>query len=217
MNKRGQIYILVSLILGLIIFVLSSKPNIINISSAKDDFKDISVNYNQESSRFLNSLIKEKIVDSVLIKDKFTSFSLVFAQYSKSQNPSFGLIYLLNYNNRLYLGNFLDKQIIINDENWPANQVIPGCFEQINTTIKYGVGGIIDTFDLFQFTGCSKDFPNPLNNNFLLKIGDELIDYEITVFNDQPEVVVISREGVLEDRKVFVENQFIQGKKRKNG
>ena len=57
MDKRGQIYLIVSLIIGLVIFVLTSQPNTINLTPHNNDFKLISQNYNQESNRFLGTLI----------------------------------------------------------------------------------------------------------------------------------------------------------------
>ena len=134
MNKKGQIYLIVSLIIGLVIFVLTSQPNTINITPSDDDFKVISQNYNQESSQFLASLIKDQVTDENIIQERFTKFSVVFTQYAKSRNPSFGLIYLLNYNGKLYMCNFLDKRIEIK-VNPPFN--LEGCYTNIPAKVTY--------------------------------------------------------------------------------
>ena len=218
MDKRGQIYLVVSLIIGLVIFVLTSKPNIINITPIEDDFKEISQNFNQEAGRFISSRIKEGETNEI-IAEQFTRFSLTFTQYSKNQNPTFGLIYLLNYNGKLYVGNFLDKQIILTDESWITpenpNQIILGCFESITVSANYDIFNLGTTINSGEFSSCTKVLETPLDNNFILKIGEEEIDYEIKVIEGQAEVIVISRENVFEDRKVFLENQFIKGKEKK--
>ena len=219
MNKKGQIYLVVSLIIGLVIFVLTSKPNIINVTPSEDDFSEISQNFNQESGRFISSRIKEGAT-SEMISEHFNGFGLTFTQYSKSQNPSFGLIYLLNYNGKLYVGNFLEKHITLTDESWvtPGNeiQIIPGCFEIISVTASYDIFGTGTTLSSGEFNICTKTLDTPLDNNFILKIGEESIDYEINVIDGQAEVVVISRENIFEDRRVFLENQFIKGKKHRD-
>jgi hypothetical protein len=152
-----------------------------------------------------------------MISEQFTRFSLTFTQYSKSQNPTFALIYLLNYNGRLYVGNFLDKHIILTDQSWTTpenpNQIIPGCFENIVVSANYDIFGTETTINSGEFSPCTKILETPSDNNFILKIGEEEVDYEINVIEGQAEIVVISREDIFDDRKVFLENQFIKGRK----
>ena len=213
MNKRGQIYLIVSLLVGLVILALTSQPNTINVTPSDDDFRLISQNYNQESAKFLSSLIENGETDTDEVKNKFTEFSIIFTQYSKSQNPTFGLVYFLNYGNRLYVGNFLDKSITI-------NPTIPGCYNYIQAVIKYGSqGNIRDNLPLVDINEkqCNQLIPvNILEDNTLeMRIGEEDFVYEINIIPGQPEVMVISRETQGEDRKVFVEKQFIKGKRDK--
>ncbi len=213
MNKRGQIYLIVSLLVGLVILALTSQPNTINVTPSDDDFRLISQNYNQESAKFLSSLIENGETDTDEVKNKFTEFSIIFTQYSKSQNPTFGLVYFLNYGNRLYVGNFLDKSITI-------NPTIPGCYNYIQAVIKYGSqGNIRDNLPLVDINEkqCNQLIPvNIFEDNTLeMRIGEEDFVYEINIIPGQPEVMVISRETQGEDRKVFVEKQFIKGKRDK--
>lgn len=214
MNKRGQVYLIFSLIIGLVIFVLTSQSNLINIGPKDNSFKDISKNYNHESNKVIGSLIKEgKTTDE--ISKQFTSFSVLFTQYSKSRNPSFGLIYILSYNNIVYVGNFLDKSIDLIDI---SNKVIPpslqGCFSSVPVTIDYGNFRLDDetNYKTFQQSACFRQVSAP-QNKIELTIGDEEVIYEIYIHPNQAEVVVISRERVRDDRLVFVEDEFIKGKK----
>ncbi len=213
MNKRGQIYLVSSLIIGLVVFVLVTQSNVVNITPTDNDFKSISQNYNQESTQFLSSIIIKDKTKTDYISKQFATFSSLFTQYSKSQNPTFGLIYFLNFDNNLYAGNFLDKEIRLNDENWQKEEIIPGCSQNIDARISIDKFSIENNIPIEKFTNCYKILPAP-NGEFNLKIGDEEINYDINIRPGQPEVVVISRESVVQDRKVFVENQFIKGKKR---
>lgn len=213
MNKRGQIYLIASLIIGLIIFILVTRSNLVNITPTDNDFKFLSQNYNQESTQFLSSIIAKDKTKTDYISKQFSTFSSLFTQYSKSQNPTFGLIYFLNFDGNLYIGNFLDKEVRLNDENWQNEEVIPGCSQNIDVRISFDKFSIENNIPAGEFTNCYKILIAP-NDKFNLKIGDEEIDYDITIRPGQPEVVVISRESTFQDRKVFVENQFIKGKKR---
>ncbi len=220
MNKKGQIYLIISLLVGLVIFVLTSEPNTVNITPHDDDFKLISQNYNQESSKFLSSLIENSITTPSEIEKKFTEFSIVFTQYSKSQNPTFGLIYFLNYNNNLYVGNFLDKAITFQVN---PTYTLSGCYGDISAVISYGDrGSVTEKIDakVYSTKNCITTvtgLPDDKDSVVTLNLeGEEEIVYEVNIILGQPEVIIISRESEGEDRKVFVEKQFIKGKRDKN-
>jgi hypothetical protein len=191
------------------VFVIASRSNIINISSTDADFKEISENYKHESSRYLNALIKgsEEELTQEKISDGFYSFTGVFTQYSKSQNPTFGLIYLLNYKGMLYIGNYLDKTIVFDSTE------LPGCRDKISATIIYGPGGITEAFDSEEFTDCKTEI-TLTSSIFTFSIKGEDIIYETRVVEGQPEVIIVSRENILENRKVFFDNQFVTGKRK---
>lgn len=221
MNKRGQIYLIAALITGLLIFVLTNQPNKISMSVHDEDFKLISQNYNQESSKFLSTMINTQ-TPSDKVSNRFRDFSIFFSQYSKTQNPSFGMIYFLNYDNNLYMGNFFDKEIKVDflreDGTIKNSKTLNGCYEYIKGDLKYGTAGSLKIFfDLGNFIDCVKteSFSQDDNKDKMVqfKIGKENIIYEVNLISGQPEVVVLSRENVAEDRKVFVEKQFIKGKR----
>jgi len=141
------------------------------------------------------------------ISGKFSSFTRLFTQYSKSQNPTFGLIYLLNYKGILYLGNYLDKTIIFDSTE------LPGCLEKISATITYSLGETTEEYDLQEFTECKKEI-TPASSTFTFSIKGEEIIYETRIVEGQPEVIIVSRENILGSRKVFVEDHYIKGKRR---
>ena len=231
MNKRGQIYLLASIIIGLVIFVLASKTNIINTALQNNDFKEITQNYNSESAKSVSSLIKEgKNENDIALK--FAEFSVVFTQYSKTKNPSFGLIYFFNYNNNLHIGNFLDQNVKVFTSNENLNDpnsgiFLVGCFSIVSSSLDYNQFQISMPQNAATFYGengrpstsvygpCTKRI-SPAPSYVNLQIGDESIDYKVDIIQNQPQVAVISRESLSQDRKVFVDHQFIRGNRHTN-
>ena len=131
-------------------------------------------------------------------------------------------MYFLNYNNNLYVGNFLDKKITLSQADPSFSRTIEGCYKEINAVISYGTeGNLKDTANVGDFNQKNCIF---LKNNLgepdkiivlELTIEGENLIYEVNLIPGQAEVIVISRENLQEDRKVFVEKQFIKGKKKK--
>ncbi len=218
MNKRGQVYILFALVIALVVFVLTNKSNIINITPSDSEFKEISENYETESSNLVSSLIKFNKLDEE-ISEQFATFSILFTQYSKSKNPSFGLVYFLNHNNVLRVGNFLDKNIKVTGGSSDIN--LEGCYSLVPVFINYNTFQINNYIDYETYRRNSITSPcvneiTPAPDQIILKIGDEEIEYEVNIIPQQPRVVVISRENLFQDRKVFLDDQFVKGKRHRD-
>ena len=227
MNKRGQIYIIVSLIIGLIIFVLTIKSNFVNLTPTNDDYREISQNYNHESSQFIASKIKlssgKPGADE--ISQQIFSFSKDFTEYAKSINPDFGLIYFLNYENNLLIGNFFDKNIFISINNQEYIEIV-GCYSINSATINSGQGPgnnieVSTTQGNYNEDACRKVIPISTQiNNFNLKIkGEDELEYNIKFISEQPEVILISRENVIQqnevtERKVYLKDYQVTGIKK---
>ncbi|MBS3145542.1 hypothetical protein J4414_01950 [Candidatus Woesearchaeota archaeon] len=60
MKKRGQIYILVALIIGIVVFLVVSRTNIFIQEELTTDIQAIGENYVIESNKLINSLIGAK-------------------------------------------------------------------------------------------------------------------------------------------------------------
>src|SRR3989344_1476214 len=101
-GKRGQIYLLAALILGLVIFLLVAETNVVKETVIEDDFESLAKNYEIESAKFMNSILERGITD---IPNEFLKFTIIFSSYAKTKNPEFGIIYAFINNNRLYIGN----------------------------------------------------------------------------------------------------------------
>jgi len=205
MNKRGEIYILAAIILATILYSLATTVNYIRQESMDDDFEKISKNYELESSKLINNLLLQ---DSPDINGSFNVFTLLFTSYSKSQNPSYGIIYTLGFrddegNSKIQIGNYFDKEIIIlaGMDEYP----LPGCFEEIPATLTFdGLNldaGIIQ--EDIEFCVLNLDY-RPL-----IKVGieddvGETSWYSIEIRENSPQIMIISRLEEGEQRKVFI-------------
>lgn len=198
MNKRGQIYILVALILALVLYMLMTKTNIIYEHEIIDDFETLSRNYDIEASKFMNSLLSEDKSEGE-VEILFDIFTCDFTRYAKNQNPDFSLIYVFEYGENLYIGNYLEQPILVED-----TYMIPGCKE--GTVISGGVEGL-EFGGSLSMCGCVEPI-EPLSS-LDLTIGSTL--YEIDITSGRPEIIIVSREDKGEQRKVYTKEEYVDG------
>ena len=86
MSKRGQIYILAAILLAITIYSLSTTVNIIEQEDIKGDFNSLAQNYEIESFKIINSVLKS---GDVSIPEAFENFTFLFSSYSKTKSPNF--------------------------------------------------------------------------------------------------------------------------------
>ncbi len=198
MNKRGQVYLLVALILALVLYMLMTKTNIIYEHEIIDDFETLSKNYDIEASKFMNSLLSEDKSEEE-VENLFDSFTCYFTEYAKNQNPDFSLIYIFEYGENLYIGNYLEQPILVEDI-----YMIRGCKE--GTDFGGGVGGLKFGGSL-STCGCVETI-EPLSS-LEITIGSTL--YEIEITSGRPEIIIVSREEKGEQRKVYTKKEYVGG------
>lgn len=210
MEKRGQVYILVAIVLAIVIFGLVTVVNKVGQENIESDFKELSDNYASESARLINAMIADPDID---ISSIFVNFTASFTSYAKTVNPKFGLIYAFYYGNELHIGNYLDTRINVQCENC-APKTLEGCFEKIPATITLaGLGldvgeqynSLIKDCNLIQvrdtdFTG------NPTYIDVTIKD----VPYRFNIKQGHPEMMIVSWENRAEQRKVFTEGDFVK-------
>lgn len=205
MNKRGQIYLLAALILGLIIFLVVTETNLVKETVIEDDFESLAKNYEVESAKFMNSLLAAATPPD--IPQEFLKFTIVFSSYAKTKNPEFGIIYAFIYNNRLYVGNYLDRLVRIPSAT-PQN--LPGCYQRLNTEIVISGFRVPTPTEMNALDDCLLSLSVPVNNRFTFFIEDT--EYEVELEPSRPEIIIVSREEVANQRKVFVKGNFNKGR-----
>lgn len=206
-NNKGQIYILAAIILGFVVFILFSRSNIIRKTITEDDFEQLSKNYEIESSKFINQMLLE----NKDIPDSFLKFTILFTSYSKTQNPLFNLIYVYEYNDNLYIGNYLNETLVI--EKSGKRYSLTGCFDKIKASLSVaGLSLQISNLDYSLIDSCTAVISAPEKDEIYpisLIINDFV--YSIDVIAGNPELVIVSREEKSGNRKVFTKGKFRKG------
>lgn len=206
MAKKGQIYLLAALILGFIIFLLVAETNVVRETVIEDDFESLAKNYEIESAKFMNQIVEKGVTD---LPQEFLKFTILFSSYAKTKNPEFGIIYAFIYNGHVYIGNYLDTDIRI--KHAPSGKErLPGCYQQIDATIVVAGFPIRTNVATGAYTACMLDMPLPPANTLKFAIKD--VEYEVELEPSRPEIIIVSREEVDNQRKVFVRGNFRKGR-----
>ena len=217
MQKKGQVYILAVIILAFIIYTLFTDTNIVKPTIVEDDFTALATNYGVESAKLVNYLLSKNINNAGDIRNNFTLFTTTFTSYSKTKNPAFGLLYLFHYQDRLYIGNYLEEEatITVDDEE----KIITGCLRTIPAGFKLAGATIhvgIEDVDLYtQNTPCVQsiavldvDFTYPVDISIADAEGTNSL-YTTSITKGKPDVVIISREKKDNTRRVYTKGKFM--------
>lgn len=200
MNKKGQVYILAAIIITFLIYLLFSETNVIHETVIDDNFEELSKNYEIEGAKFVNSLIGKEPNE---IADEFSDFSSVFTSYAKTKNPEFSLIYLFSYEDEVYVGNYLDEDVQINNEP----DKLDGCFEDIDTSVVIaGINIDIDDIKKSEIKRCINKYTGN-SDTVDIKVGD--VGYRFELQQKRPEIVIVSREKKGEQRKIYTKGEYV--------
>lgn len=195
MNKRGQIYIVAALILSVVIFLLVSQTNFVREILIEDDFEQISQNFDIESAKFMNSLLAGDDDD---ISSDFDTFTKKFTDYVKVENPEFEFVFVIEYGVDKYAGYYIKKDIKIGpDTTLESNDPITGDVYQDDFSIT------------LEITGEGK--VRSVNDTSTITIED--IVYILNIDPGTPQIIIISREEKGEQTKVYLNEEFIEGRK----
>lgn len=203
MNKKGQIYILASILLSLVLYGMSTIPNMVVQQEFKGDFEKLTKNYEQESSKFVNSvLLSEKDV-----LESFTNFTVIFMSYSKSQNPNFGVITLLSYKNQLRIGNYLKQPILI-DTGTGELKNLNGCFDKISSLLIFnGVTIDLTAAEIKDIEKCFIDL-TPSEKVWVGIVEQkeplQVLWYPFKVIPNKPQLMVINLQEEARQRRVNI-------------
>ena len=210
MDKRGQLYIMSAIIIAFILYIIITPSNIIKKTTETSNFQEIAKNFDRESSKFLNSLIKKKQD----IYDSFLNFTILFTSYSKTKNPNFGLIYAFIKDNKLYIGNYLQDEATF---KYSSHQTtIKGCLDQIKTS--FSVAGLdvgIPNVNILNYQDCLKEIPiTPSSTNEISITITEPDTGSITTFKTEisennPDLIIISKEKKDNIRRIYTKGKFI--------
>lgn len=198
MNKRGQIYILVALVLAVVIFSMSQIINITYQKSMESRFESLTENYVSESSKLVNILVANPDLEPEQKMDLFINFTTMFTSYAKTVNPDFQIIYAFKSDEETYIGNFLTSNILI--EIGGEIQLLEGCLAKVPANIEFEGFGLKSTIEFTDLEDCTERFEVESNE---IHISIEGISYSFKVYENRPEIVIVGWEEREEQRKVY--------------
>ena len=104
-NKRGQFYIIISVILAIAVFSVTSNPNKIQEAILFESFESLSNNYIHESGYVINSALKNQ----ENVEEELDEFTIKYLEYSQQRNPNLNLLYVYSnpVNGEIILVNYL--------------------------------------------------------------------------------------------------------------
>ncbi len=199
MRKKGQVYIIAAILLSVVIFALASVTNIAKQEKFKGDFEKLSRNYETEGSKLINTVVS---TEGDKVGEKFGKFTYDFTAYSKTQNSQFGLIYVLDYGGRVYIGNYLKGEIYVDDGSGMPFKLL-GCFEEVPASISFGTLGANFDIKSSPLKECVKDIPEPSENKTIyIAVNNSWYPFELTP--GKPQMMVVSKMEQQEQVKVFI-------------
>jgi len=199
--KKGQVYLLAAIIIGLLLFTLVTPSNLVHQQVIDDDFEALSQNYQVESAKFLNEVLNQQGVDRSVINTSFLNFTIAFTSYSKTKNPNFGLIYAFPFGAGLFIGNYaqVPMNITVNSNMIPLD----GCFDEVSTTVSVaGVNLDIPGLTPSMYKDCTTFTAYPTDDKMNLLIED--VHYTFNLDGGRSDIIVVSRESLGDDIKVFM-------------
>jgi hypothetical protein len=199
MDKKGQIYIIAAILLSVVIFALASVTNAAKQDKFKGDFEKLSKNYETEGAKLINTVVNTKED----VGSRFGNFTYAFTSYSKTQNSQFGLIYVLDYNGRVYIGDYLNQDVYV-DYGGPELMNLTGCFGAVGASVSFGdlTAKFDSSVNYINLAECVKDVPSPTDKKIYLLIKNSWYPFQLV--SGKPQMMVVSQMEQAEQRKVFV-------------
>lgn len=132
MNRRGQFYLIIVLVLAFLIYGVTGKTNSIEKPILFQDFSDLSENYVTESKNIVNDALYS---NSPNIEVEVEAFTREFLVYAKQKNPSMGIVYVYKNETGINVVNYLDQPI------GTPTEFIPTANQEVLERVIFDVGG----------------------------------------------------------------------------
>lgn len=227
MEKRGQVYILAAVIIGVLLFTIFATVNTSKQVDLNANFDRLNENYERESERFINAYVSDNSPTDELEKT-FPEFAWNFNKFAMETNPEFGIISTLSYTNKEgnkinLIVNMLDTPVFVttrftenggvfkpnNDEG--AVKVVIGCSEILDASLTIPGVGTINPGETVGKQGV-KACLHKVNNvdRVFLFVNDMWVGYEIPKEKDpKPGLIVTAKSDEGEQTQIFVNENEI--------
>jgi len=194
MNKRGQFYLIIVIVLALVIYGVTYQSNTIQESKTFEDFHDISQNYLVESKKIINSNLQKEPLGSPL--ESLDIFTISFLQYAKARDPNLELLYIYRNDgtNEIFLQNYLGDTINLNDQI-----EIPGANDQVIQEVTIEVGSQTYTYQVPVALGefGREWYGAEVPQEFDLSIGGIIHKFDLSDNSEDFKVIIRTETGAV--------------------
>jgi len=188
MNKKGQFYIIIVLVICMALYGVTREENTIKEATLFEDFSQLSANYIEETPKVINYVIKEN-------GDVYTElgeFTEEFLDYAKKRNSNVGIFYVYNDGS----GN-VELRNYMSETGYTDLGTISGFDEEIIQSVTVEIGGKdfyhqvpvgINEFGEGWYTSSGQ------TNNFDLTLGGIVHNFDLTDPNIPEFIVILKSE-----------------------
>lgn len=194
MNKKGQFYIIIVLVICMALYGVTRDENTIKEATLFEDFSQLSANYVEEAPKIINYAV----YDHKDVNDTLENFTKEFLSYAKKKDPNMGLLYVYGDGTpQIKINNYMDEEVAT-----PGEKTIPGFNQEIVQSITVNIGGkdfyhqVPVGVDEFGEEWYSSSQPNP--GLLKLSVGGILHTFDLTATNIPLFKVLIKSENVPE-------------------
>lgn len=188
MNKRGQFYIIISVVLAIAVFAVTATPNKLQEAILFEDFEDLSNNYIHESEYVINEVLSKPenpdITDPQDVVDELDEFTSGYLAYAKQRAPNLQLLYAYSNGTHIHIVNRFDESI-------EGDPQILGAGEGLIQDISISVGGKDFSYKVpVKAEKFGKDWYQEILGfgNFDLSIGGVIHPFQ---FDETPDLKVV--------------------------
>jgi hypothetical protein len=188
MNKRGQFYIVIALILSMTIYGVTYRVNTIEEPKVWEDFNKVSENYITQTAIVINGALKNKNN----VSKNLNNFSASFLGYAQERNPNLGLLYIYSNGEDLTVRNYLDETGAV------GNQTVFGTNQELVQDVTIRIGG--KDF-IYKIPVTSENFGEDWssatmgNDPFNLSIAGIIHPFDLSGGNPEFKVIIRSESG----------------------
>ncbi len=193
MDKRGQFYIIIAIIISLAFFSIITPQNRVEETILFQDFNDVSLNYAEEAPKVANYGIFNDLNINSLLSD----FTKDFLTFAKQRNPTVELIYVYNNGTSVNMKSYLSETTVVETENKTLDLL--GSEESTINNINLNIAGKDFTQQIplqiknFGDEFSSADFPS--SKNIILNVGGIIHNFDLSSQGPELKVIIRSKTG----------------------
>ena len=132
MNKKGQFYIIIVLVICMALYGVTREENTIKEATLFEDFSQLSSNYIEETPKVINYAV----YSGSNVEDALSSFTEEFLDYAKKRNSNVGIFYVYNDG-----GGSVELRNYMSETGYTPFGPISGFTDEVIQSVTVEVGG----------------------------------------------------------------------------